>query len=72
MNTIFSTGQVARMLSIPTYRIGYAHATGRLEEPAFRFLDKRCYSIADVRRVAAHFGVTIADTTLKSEAQEAQ
>ena len=70
MTTIFSTGQLARLLGIPAYKIGYAHATGRLEEPAFRFLDKRCYSIADVRRVAAHFGVTIADSMLA--AQEAQ
>ena len=71
MNTIFSTGQVARMLSVPTYRISYAHSTGSLEEPAFRFLDKRCYTAADIRRVAAHFDVTIAEATLKA-AQEVQ
>lgn len=71
MNTIFSTGQLARLLGIPAYKIGYAHATGRLEEPAFRFLDKRCYTAADVRRVAAHFGVTISEATLKT-AQETQ
>jgi DNA-binding transcriptional MerR regulator len=72
MNTIFSTGEVSRMLGIPAYKIGYAHATGRLEEPAFRFLDKRCYSIADVRRVAAHFGVPLEDATVKTAALEAQ
>lgn len=71
MNTIFSTGEVSRMLSIPAYKIGYAHSTGRIAEPAFRFLDKRCYTAADVCRVAAHFGVTVAEATLKT-AQEAK
>jgi DNA-binding transcriptional MerR regulator len=72
MNTIFSTGQLARLLGIPAYKIGYAHSTGRIAEPAFRFLDKRCYTAADVIRVAAHFGVTISDATLKTAALEAQ
>lgn len=71
MHTIYSTGQLARLLGIPAYKIGYAHATGHLEEPAFRFLDKRCYTAADVSRVAAHFGVTVEEATLKA-AQEAQ
>jgi hypothetical protein len=70
MNTIFSTGQLSRLLGIPAYKIGYAHATGRLQEPAFWFLGKRCYTDADVRRVATHFGVTITDSMLA--AQEAQ
>jgi hypothetical protein len=72
MNTIHSTGQVARMLGIPTYRIGYAHSTGSLEEPAYRFLDKRCYTNADVRRVAAHFGVPIDDTSFLTEGDESK
>lgn len=72
MNTIYSTGQLARLLGIPAYKIGYAHATGRLEEPAFRFLDKRCYTAADVVRVAAHFGVAHEDDTLKTTALEAR
>lgn len=72
MITIYSTGQLARLLGIPAYKIGYAHATGRLEEPAFRFLDKRCYTAADVRRVATHFGVSIAEATLTAAAQEAR
>jgi len=72
MNTIYSTGQLARLLRIPAYKIGYAHSTGHLEEPAFRFLDKRCYTTADVRRVAAHFEVTIEDTALIAEGDEAK
>lgn len=70
MTKIFSTGQVARMLAIPTYKISYAHSTGQLAEPGFRFLDKRCYTAADVRRVAAHFGLTIEDAALKAAGQE--
>lgn len=70
MTNIFSTGQVARMLAIPTYKICYAHSTGQLAEPVFRFLDKRCYTAADVRRVADHFGLTIEDAALKTAGQE--
>lgn len=70
MNTIFSTGQVARMLALPTYKISYAHSTGHLAEPAFRFLDKRCYTVSDIRRVAAHFGLTITDAALKTAGKE--
>lgn len=72
MTTIFSTGQLARLLGIPAYKIGYAHATGRLEEPAFRFLDKRCYTAADVCRVATHFGVTISEASFNAAALEVQ
>lgn len=72
MNTIYSTGQLARLLGIPAYKIGYAHATGRLEEPAFRFLDKRCYTAADVCRVAAHFGVTISEASFNAAVLEVQ
>ncbi len=59
MKHIFSTGEVARRLGLQVYRIGYAHSTGQLAEPAFRFLDKRVYTEEDVRRVAGHFGVRL-------------
>lgn len=59
MQHIFSTGQVAKKLEIKAYRIGYAHSTGQLAEPAFRFLDKRVYTEEDVQRVAEHFGLEL-------------
>jgi len=65
MTTILSTGQLAKLLGIPAYRIGYAHSTGALAEPDTRFLDKRCYNTADIQRVAAHFHINIDDEELK-------
>ena len=59
MKHILSTGQVAKLLGIQVYQIGYAHSTGQLAEPAFRFLDKRVYTEGDVLRVAAHFGIDL-------------
>lgn len=54
---LLSAGQVARLLGVQGYQIGYAHSTGRLAEPAYRVINKRLYTPADVRRVAAHFGL---------------
>ena len=68
MNQIFSTGQVAKLLGLQAYRIGYAHSTGQLAEPNYRFLDKRVYSEADVARVAKYFGVDL--TTEEEETDE--
>jgi DNA-binding transcriptional MerR regulator len=65
MTTILSTGQLAKLLGIPAYKIGYAHSTGALAEPDSRFLDKRCYTTADIQRVAAHFHINIDDEELK-------
>ena len=67
MQQIFSTGQVAKRLGLQAYRIGYAHSTGQLAEPAFRFLDKRVYTEADVHRVAEHFGIDLDGTDVKEE-----
>ncbi len=70
MPQLFSTGQLARLLAIPPHRIEYAHASGRLGEPSFRFLGKRVYDAADVRRVALHFGIALDEATLMNDEQE--
>ncbi len=70
MPQLFSMGQLARLLDIPAHRIEYAHASGRLGEPSLRFLGKRAYDAADVRRVALHFGVTLDEATLINDEQE--
>ena len=72
MINFFSTGQLARLLQIPSYKIGYAHSTGQLAEPNFRFLGKRCYDEFDVRRVAAFFDVPITDAALGTAEREAK
>lgn len=57
MNAIFSTGEVGRLLRIQPYRITYAITSGQLPEASFRFLGKRCFSEADIAKIADHFGV---------------
>ena len=58
MEQIYSTGQVARMLGIQGYQIAYAINTRQIAEASFRFLDKRCFTKKDIRRIAEHFGMT--------------
>lgn len=71
MDQLFSTGQVARLVGVPTYKIEYAHANNRLGEPAQRVMNKRLYTAADVQRVAQHFGVTLDDQLLVVTDEEA-
>jgi len=56
MKKIYSTGEVATMLGVPRHRIEYAIANGHLPEARFRFLDKRCFTRGDIRKVADYFG----------------
>jgi hypothetical protein len=55
---IYSTGQVARILGIQGYQIAYAINTRQIAEASFRFLDKRCFTKTDIKRIAEHFGIT--------------
>lgn len=63
MDLLFSAGQVARLLGLPAHRIAYAHASLALAEPGRRILNKRMYTIDEVRAVAAHFGVPLTPET---------
>lgn len=47
MDRLFSTGQVARLISVPSYRIEYAHNNNGLAEPAQRIMNKRVYTPDD-------------------------
>lgn len=64
MDQLFSTGQVARIIGVPSYRIEYAHSNTGLTEPAQRVMNKRLYTLADLRRVAQHFGVELDDNLI--------
>ena len=57
MERIYSTGQVAQLLGIQGYQITYAIKTRQLDETRFRFLDKRCFTQEDIKRIALHFGI---------------
>lgn len=61
MEQIHSTGQVARLLGIQSYRIAYAINTGQIGEASFRFLGKRCFTNEDIARVAEHFHIQPVD-----------
>jgi hypothetical protein len=54
---IYSTGQVARIVGVQGYQIAYAINTRQIAEASFRFLDKRCFTSKDIRRIAEHFGM---------------
>jgi hypothetical protein len=64
MEQVFSTGQVTKMLGVARHRIEYAITNGHIAEARFRFLDKRCWTMEDIRLIANYFGVPIAEGTL--------
>ncbi len=70
METLFSLGQLSRLLGTKAYRIAYAHSTGAIPEP-HRFCGKRAYSAADVRLIAANFGVVIGPDNINKKENEA-
>jgi hypothetical protein len=59
VQTIYSTGQAARILGVKAHQIMYAIANRLVPESEFRFLNKRCFSAANIRQLADHFGVEI-------------
>jgi len=61
MNEYLSTGEAARLLRVPAYRIVYALTTGRIQEP-IRLFGKRAFRRSDLTAMAAHFGVQLSDT----------
>lgn len=59
MQDLFSTGQVARLIGVAQHRIDYAISNGHLDEVQFFFLGKRCFTSADLRKIAKYFGATL-------------
>jgi len=53
--TLFTLGEVARLVSVAPYRISYAIAVGALPDTETRFANKRCFTSEDVERIARHF-----------------
>ncbi len=69
MSTLFSTGEVSRMLGVPAYRIAYAHSTGRVREPE-KIWGKRAYRKADLSALAQHFKIQLIEPTPRKLAKE--
>jgi len=55
--TVFSIGDVSKLLGIKQHRLAYAHVNGELPEPQ-RVFGRRAYSKRDIERAADYFGVT--------------
>jgi DNA-binding transcriptional MerR regulator len=53
--TLYSLGEVARLVNVAPYRIAYAISVGALPDTEVRFNNKRCFSQEDVDRIARHF-----------------
>ena len=64
MKHIYSIGEVARLLGLQTYQIGYAHSTDQVKEPDLRFCGKRAYTESDIQRIAEHFEIEFDDSIL--------
>ena len=58
-NKPLSLGEVAKLLRVKPYQIGYALSTGLVAEPALRIGSKRIFQTVDVQRLARHFGVNL-------------
>ena len=54
-----SIGEVSRQLDIAAYRIGYAHANGKVPEPKCRIAGKRVYDENEVAALAVYFDVPL-------------
>jgi hypothetical protein len=61
MAHFYSSGEVARILSVPLHRIDYAITNQMVEDSTMRIGGKRIFTELDLSRLAAYFGVTLAE-----------
>ena len=59
MNHNMSLRQVADLLNVRMHRIEYCLSNQIVPEPKLRIAGKRIFTPTDMRRLAAHFGVTL-------------
>ena len=57
MEQIYSTGEVSRMLGVQPYQLTYAITIGKLPEPKYRFLQKRCFTQDEIKGIARYFDI---------------
>ena len=62
MAQFYSSGEVARILSVPLHRIDDAITHQMVEDSTMRIGGKRIFTESDLSRLAAYFGVSRADT----------
>ncbi len=62
MQDLLTLKNVAELLKVKPYRIGYVLSVKLVPEPALRIGNKRVFSQDNVTRLAAHFGVKLIDS----------
>ena len=67
---IYSLGEAARLLGVPSHRLTYTHTSGKVPEPE-RVLGKRAYRAEDIRALAVHFGIEMDGLKLENDLKEA-
>jgi hypothetical protein len=66
MKQHFLLGEAARLLRLKPYQVQYALTAGLVEEPKLRIGGKRVFQFADLRRLAAHFGVALPEAAKRN------
>ena len=71
MTNALALKDVCKLLRVQPYRVQHAYAVGAVPEPELRISGRRVFEAADVKRLAAHFGVKIAAAEAAAEPVEA-
>jgi hypothetical protein len=61
---------VARILKRKPYQISYAISVGLVPEPELRISNKRIFQAEDIDRLAAYFGIVLAEKPRRKERDE--
>lgn len=56
MNNLYLISEVAERLEVPPHRVAYLLMTRKIEEPKLRIGNRRMFTDADAKRIAAALG----------------
>ena len=56
MNNLYLISEVADRLEVPAHRVAYLLMTRKIEEPKLRIGNRRMFTDADAKRIAAALG----------------
>jgi len=68
MTELLSLRDCAKRLGIKPHRLAYAHEAGLLADVQLRVAGKRIYTPADVKLVAAYFGIDMKEKQWRNDA----
>lgn len=61
MTNLLLLNEVSKRLGLPAHVVSYAVSSGKVPEPPLRIANKRIFQPDDVKRLAKHFGVILAE-----------